>query len=383
VSFEEVDNADELSSWPIASHFLCNTLHRYGLIDKNGPKMVYNHPNDDDCDILFTMWETDALPRHFIDRLGHYRHVLVGSNFNQRVFNNHHPSVHKIGLGVDPDRMNPWGGAFRFSDRKTFLSVFRDQYRKAFDVTVKAWIASGLWKDDCELVAYSPNLDHRRYMSGPGEVLRDANFVSTFDKEHKIRYLKPNRDIAFSEMSRIYRGSDFFVSSSRSEAFGLPVAEAMACGIPCIIPDYGACEEFVTPEGCISIPGRSAVADYSDKGFGDVGHWWEPDTAALSSAFKRAAALDEAECGAMGEAGRQHVLSQLTWRHAAFRFHEFSRQQLSGASRSVTAGGRGAATRRHWTRQFGRAALMLDLLRRGQLGRVLVLVGRFLQRRGH
>ena len=383
VFFEEVNNADEFSSWPIASHFLLRALQKYGLIDKNGPKMVYNHPNDDDYDILFPLWETDELPKSWPKLLPHYSHVLVASDFNRRLFQKHHPSVHKIGLGFEPDYMNPWGGIYRFSGRKTFLSVFHDQHRKAFDVTVRAWIDSGVWRENCELVAYSPNLDPRKYVAGREETLRNGDFISVFGSDYSIRCVKPNREFAFAELGKIYRGADFFVLNSRSEGFGLPVVEAMGCGVPCIIPNYSATEEFVTPEGCITIDGKRVLADYSDKGFRDVGYWWEPDRALLSNAFKRAASLSESDRRSMGELGRQHVLSKFTWRHSAARFHEFSRQRISPVERPPPSIKRGLATKRFWRRQLGRTALVLRLLRQGQIGRVLVTLGRFLQRRGY
>ena len=381
VFFEQVINADEFSSWPIASHFLLANLQKYGLFDKNGPKMVYNHPNDDDYDILFSPWETDELPKPLVKLLAHYRHVLVASDFNQRVFQKYHSSVHKIGLGVEPDHMNPWGGAYRFSDRKTFLCVFRDQYRKAFDATVNAWMESGLWRDNCELVAYSPNLDPHKYMAGPAESLRNSDFVSVFDSQYSIRYVRPNRNFAFPELSNVYRGADFFVLNSRSEGFGLPVAEAMACGVPCIIPNYGATEEFVSPRGCITIKGRLVPADYSDRGFSHVGNWWEPDVATLANAFKLAAALSAPERRAMGENGRQHVLSNFTWRHCAARLHGFCRR-LPAIERAIPPIKPRAGATRFWLRQLRRTRFAFDLLRQGQFGRVFVLVGRFLQRRG-
>jgi glycosyltransferase involved in cell wall biosynthesis len=381
VLFEE-GYADELSSWPIPRHFLLAALQKYGLIDKHGPKMIYNHPNEDDYEILFSIWETDELPKRWIGRLAHYRHILVASNFNRRVFERYHSSVHKIGLGVEPDYMNPWGSAYRFSDSKVFLSVFRQQYRKAFDVTVKAWIESGLQSHNCELVAYSPNLDHARYMSGAGQVLRNADFTSVFDSENKIRYVRPNREIAFCEMSSIYRSADFLVLNSRSEGFGLTAVEAMACGVPCIIPDYGATEEFVSPNGCITIGGRRTLADYTDKGFSDVGYWWEPDAVGLTNAFRLAASLSEAERTAIAETGRQHVLSNFTWRHCAVRFHEFCKL-LSPTEKSIPPIPRVAGARRFWIRQLRRIAFLAQLLRGLQFGRVLIVVGRFLQRRGY
>jgi hypothetical protein len=124
------------------------------------------------------------------------------------------------------------------------------------------------------------------------------------------------------------------------------------------------------------------LADYSDKGFRDVGYWWEPDAAALSNAFKRAASLSESERTSMGEMGRQHVLSHFTWRHSAARFHEFC-SQLPPVERSRPPIKRSISARRFWLRQFRRTALVFELLRHGQIGRVLVTLGRFLQRRGY
>lgn len=47
----------------------------------------------------------------------------------------------------------------------------------------------------------------------------------------------------------IYNASDLFILASQVEGFGLPIAEAMACGVPVIVPRYAAAWEVASPAG--------------------------------------------------------------------------------------------------------------------------------------
>jgi glycosyltransferase involved in cell wall biosynthesis len=47
----------------------------------------------------------------------------------------------------------------------------------------------------------------------------------------------------------MYRASDLFVLPSQVEGFGLPIAEAMACGVPVVVTRYGAGWEVASPAG--------------------------------------------------------------------------------------------------------------------------------------
>ena len=53
----------------------------------------------------------------------------------------------------------------------------------------------------------------------------------------------------FPGLVELYNAADLFVSASQVEGFGLPTAEAMACGVPVLVPKYAAGWEIASPAG--------------------------------------------------------------------------------------------------------------------------------------
>ena len=49
--------------------------------------------------------------------------------------------------------------------------------------------------------------------------------------------------VADGELPPLYRGAEVFVYPSRFEGFGLPVIEAMACGVPCVVSSHPSLDE--------------------------------------------------------------------------------------------------------------------------------------------
>jgi glycosyltransferase involved in cell wall biosynthesis len=45
------------------------------------------------------------------------------------------------------------------------------------------------------------------------------------------------------ELPALYRGAEVFVFPSRFEGFGMPVIEAMACGVPCVVSSHASLDE--------------------------------------------------------------------------------------------------------------------------------------------
>lgn len=51
-----------------------------------------------------------------------------------------------------------------------------------------------------------------------------------------------------AQMALRYSGCDVTILPSRGEGFGFPIAESMACGVPCVVTDYAAGQELVPEE---------------------------------------------------------------------------------------------------------------------------------------
>jgi glycosyltransferase involved in cell wall biosynthesis len=50
-------------------------------------------------------------------------------------------------------------------------------------------------------------------------------------------------DVADADLPALYNGAAVFALASHHEGFGLPVLEAMACGVPCVVSDRGSLPE--------------------------------------------------------------------------------------------------------------------------------------------
>ncbi len=60
-------------------------------------------------------------------------------------------------------------------------------------------------------------------------------------------------------MPQIYNSLDLLVSSSCGEGFSNAIAEAMACGVPCVVTDVGDSAQIVGGTGIV-VPPRNPLA---------------------------------------------------------------------------------------------------------------------------
>ena len=120
---------------------------------------------------------------------------------------------------------------------------FNDWHYKGFDLLIKAWgqIAN-------------KNIDWKLYIAGSGKKKRDFEFLKQMAIENNVedRIVFPG----FVEMLPLFQKASIFVLSSRYEAFGMVLTEAMSQGCACIACDYkGRQSEIIKNENeGITIP---------------------------------------------------------------------------------------------------------------------------------
>ena len=106
--------------------------------------------------------------------------------------------------------------------------------------------------------------------------------------------LSQDRIILISEIEKIetiYCALDFYVSASLSEGFPNVIAEAMACGLPCIATDVGDCAKLIGNTGFVIPPN---------------------DTQALVSQIIALTGMPSESLGLLGVLARKKILEKYT-----------------------------------------------------------------------
>jgi glycosyltransferase involved in cell wall biosynthesis len=112
----------------------------------------------------------------------------------------------------------------------------------------------------------------------------------------------------------------------RAEGFGLPIVEAMGCGLPVIVTGYGPTLDYCTPETAYLIPAR--VVLLGEELPGDLATvappFWAAPNIDLLRHYLRYVVEHRDEARARGDMARSWVLQHVT--DGAYRIEERLRE---------------------------------------------------------
>jgi GT2 family glycosyltransferase/glycosyltransferase involved in cell wall biosynthesis len=263
----------------------------------------------------FSMLEVTGLPHDWVRGCNSMDEVWVPASFNVQTFQDSGVTVpiHVMPLGIDPDYLHPGIKGFRPSSKFTFLSVFEWGERKAPEVLLRAFATEFRPTEDVFLLLSvfnrDPTIDIQTEIAKLGLPASAPVVVMV------------NPEFADYQMGSLYRSADCFVLPTRGEGWGMPVLEAMACGLPTIATNWGGVADFLDESVGYPLNVRAMVPAEARCPYYTGFSWAEPDFDHLRARMRQVV-NDQDAAAARGLAASRRAAERYTWAHAAERIKD-------------------------------------------------------------
>jgi len=194
----------------------------------------------------YTLFETDRLPEPWKEGLLKMDGIFTFSNFNKDCWTKDgldNNKIHVLPYGVSKEFTNGCGKA-NILNKKGFTFIANGDFveRKNFEALIEAYTTEFKANENVTLVL-------KTHYGGFVRSHRN-NLLNTLKSLAKKWNTKPPRilfygdKISVDDMASLYRACDCLVMPSRGEGLGLPILEAMACGLSIIATNWSAIHEI-------------------------------------------------------------------------------------------------------------------------------------------
>jgi GT2 family glycosyltransferase/tetratricopeptide (TPR) repeat protein len=268
--------------------------------------------------VVIQPWEFGFLPKQWVKDLAHVDECWVPSKYVKRVYVDSGVPAGKVVVvpnGIDPARFHPQADPMRLATQKKFKFLFVGGtiHRKGPDLLLKAYLESFSAADDVCLVI--KDFGGQSFYAGQTFEAK-IRAAQALPNGPEILYL--NEQMPPESLPGLYTSCDCFVLPYRGEGFGLPVLEAMACGLPVVVTKGGATDDFV-PEGFgYHLPSRRRTFGREISGMPLTGDGWmlEADVNALKK-WLRHVFENREEARELGKRASTYARENWIWEKSA------------------------------------------------------------------
>ena len=235
-------------------------------------------------------WEFQEVPQMWVNRIRRFvDQVWTPSNWTKSVLvkSGVDPEIVKVvPNGIDPEVYRPDGPKRKLTTSKTFNFLFVGGmiFRKGFDLLLHTFCETFRAEDDVALVIKVGDLNGAYRF---GSMVDELNAAMEIPGGPTIEIV--TGDLSEYEMAELYRSCDAFVLPYRGEGFGMPILEAMACGLPVVVPSYGPAPEFTMADSRVDFlfRGNVRVVDEYLSADPEFYHLYDPDQLGFKEALKK------------------------------------------------------------------------------------------------
>lgn len=194
--------------------------------------------------IIIQPWEFGSTPKKWLQIFSQADEIWVPSSFVKKVYCMDGVNPEKVvvlpnGVNTSLFKKNNKKFSLKTAKKIKLLFVGGTIYRKGIDLLLKAYTEVFTSKDDICLVikdvGTSTTYAGRNY-SQQIKQIADISGVA------EIEYISSH--LPDEELVKLYNTCDFLVHPYRGEGFGLPILEAMACGMIPVVTRGGATDDF-------------------------------------------------------------------------------------------------------------------------------------------
>uniref|UniRef100_A0A7C9F0R7 Uncharacterized protein n=1 Tax=Opuntia streptacantha TaxID=393608 RepID=A0A7C9F0R7_OPUST len=215
-----------------------------------------------------TMFETDRVNHEHVERCNSMDYVWVPTEFHVSTFVKSGvkaSKVVKVVQSVDVEFFDPFkyqsldlvplrelvlGKKSRAGGSEkefVFLSIFKWEYRKGWDVLLRAYLEEFSGADGVALyLLTNPFHTDNDFSNKIVEFVEDSGIERPDSGWARVYVI--DKHIPQVDLPRLYRSANVFVLPSRGEGWGRPLVEAMSMSLPVIATNWSGPTEYLTEE---------------------------------------------------------------------------------------------------------------------------------------
>jgi len=269
--------------------------------------------------VMIQPWEFGSVPKKWIEEMNqNVDEVWVPSSYVRDCYIRSGLEPDRIAVvpnGIDTDLFSPETAPTPLSTTKRFRFLYVGSTtleRKGFDILINSYVREFSNADDVCLVIK----DMAIYTGGNNPLIQKIAALQEQSGTPEIIFLTD--DLTPDRLAGLYTACTCLVQPYRGEGFCLPIAEAMAAGLPVIVTGHGACLDFCNESNAYLIPAtevqlpRKQVYDMDTV---DYPWWAEPDLQATCSLMRFVYEHPE-EAKMKGHIAQECIAQGFTWQHA-------------------------------------------------------------------